>query len=37
MPYSGLKQSQIDASIALIRDFHNATSVAPLIALLRPE
>jgi 2-methylcitrate dehydratase PrpD len=37
MPHSGLKQSQIDASIALIRDFHNATSVAPLIALLRPE
>ncbi|HEV2185830.1 MAG TPA: MmgE/PrpD family protein [Stellaceae bacterium] len=32
MPNSGLKQSQIEASLALIRDFRNATTVAPLIA-----
>jgi 2-methylcitrate dehydratase PrpD len=33
---SGLKQSQIEASLAAIHDFKNATSVAPLIELVRP-
>lgn len=36
MPSSGLKQSQIDASFAAIRDFANAPGVAPLIDLIRP-
>ena len=33
---SGLKQSRIEASLAAIHDFKNATSVAPLIELVRP-
>jgi 2-methylcitrate dehydratase PrpD len=36
MPNSGLKQSQIVESLALIRDFSNAPGVAPLIDLVRP-
>ncbi|MFI4949125.1 MAG: MmgE/PrpD family protein [Alphaproteobacteria bacterium] len=35
MPNSGLKQSQIEESFALIRDFASAASVAPLVAALR--
>jgi 2-methylcitrate dehydratase PrpD len=37
MSHSGLKQSRIEAGFAAIRDFANATSVAPLIDLMRPE
>jgi hypothetical protein len=32
MPNSGLAAARIDKSVALIRDFKNTTSVAPLIA-----
>jgi 2-methylcitrate dehydratase PrpD len=34
---SGLKQSRINTSLAAIRDFANADTVAPLIELIRPE
>jgi 2-methylcitrate dehydratase PrpD len=34
---SGLKQSQIEASLSAIRDVANAADVTELIALLRPE
>jgi hypothetical protein len=37
MPNSGLPADRIEASLAAIRDFANATGVAPLVELLRPE
>jgi 2-methylcitrate dehydratase PrpD len=36
MPNSGLSAERIEQSLALIRDFAKATSVAPLIETLRP-
>jgi len=36
MPNSGLPDQRIEASLAAIRDIANATSVAPLMELLRP-
>jgi 2-methylcitrate dehydratase PrpD len=36
MPNSGLPTARIEQSLALIRDFANAPSVAPLIELIRP-
>jgi 2-methylcitrate dehydratase PrpD len=36
MPNSGLPAERVEASLAAIRDVANATSVAPLIGLLRP-
>lgn len=36
MPNSGLPGERIEQSLALIRDFKNAASVEPLIALVRP-
>ena len=36
MPNSGLSAQQIEQGLALIRDFAKASSVAPLIDLLRP-
>jgi 2-methylcitrate dehydratase PrpD len=36
MPNSGLPEERIEQSLALIRDFASAASVAPLIELLRP-
>jgi 2-methylcitrate dehydratase PrpD len=36
MPNSGLSAERIEASLATIRDFANASGVAPLISLLRP-
>ena len=36
MPNSGLSGERIEQSLAMIRDFRNTTTVAPLIELLRP-